>query len=93
MKQIADHAQRMLSDAKLEITGRIIRLTFRDGSWIELLTEEQEHDKQSPAHYEKAMRLAEWLRDNGFATPHEYGRIDERIVRIGGVNIKREGDA
>lgn len=93
MKQIADHARRMLSDARLEIAGLVIRLTFRDGSWIELLTEEQEHKTDDPAHYEKAMRLIEWLRNNGFATQHEHKRIDERIICIGGENIKQGGEA
>jgi hypothetical protein len=92
MKQTADHARRMLKGAKLEIAGRIIRLTFRDESWIELLVEEQEYKTDDPAHYEKAMRLAEWLRDNSFATRHEYRKIDERIVLIGGENIKQTAE-
>ena len=89
MKQIADHARRMISDAKLEVAGRIIRFTFRDESWLELLVEEHEYNKQTAAHYEKAMRIMEWLKDNGFATQFECSRICDRIVRIGCENIKR----
>jgi hypothetical protein len=78
----------MLNNAKLEVAGRIIRFTFRDESWLELLVEEWEHKTDDTAHYEKAMRLIEWLRDNEFVTMHEFKRIDKRIVRLGGENIK-----
>jgi hypothetical protein len=86
-KNMAYHAERMISDARLEIAGNLIKFTFRDGSLIELLVEEHEYNKRTATHYEKAMRIMEWLKDNGFATQFECSSICDRILRIGINNL------
>jgi len=80
----ADHAIRLLHGVDMSVVGDVMQFKFADGSIMSLLVEEGDKKLTGIEHYEKALRQAEWLRDNGIMTAAEYKRIDERILLMAG---------
>jgi len=78
----ADHAVRALRGAGLEVTGDAVRFKFADGSIMGMLIEEGDRILTGIEHFEKAMRLCEWLTKHDIMTEKEYRRIDDRIMRL-----------
>jgi len=80
----ADHAIRLLHGVSMEAAGDVMQFKFNDGSIMSLLVEESDKKLTGIEHYEKALRQAEWLRDNGIITEEEYSLIDGRILLMVG---------
>jgi len=89
----ADHAIRLLHGVDMSVAGDVMQFLFTDGSVMSLLIEEGDRKLTGIEHYEKALRQAEWLRDNGIMTATEYKRIDDRIMRMAGndSSVKAKG--
>jgi hypothetical protein len=81
-KAQADHAIRVLQNAKLVVSGDVIQFIFPDGSITSLLVDKGERKVGTLQHYEKALASIEWLHKHGIMTDAEFKRVDDRIMRL-----------